>query len=946
MGSDNVFTWDQVREAELDEIVARRNAAGLKVASDPARQRAEAADSLVGLAFSGGGLRSSSFNLGLLQALEHRGLLRYVDYLATVSGGGYIGSYLTSYTHHLPEGETLHNAKATFPLRPQPDGSQPPAVRRFLGGGQYLSEWVKFTQTYLVGWLLNAVVLASGGVAVCVFVAWLWRFLDSAVIADLALVLTDGHPAQRLAVQAVRPFWPAALLFLIWALASGWSTLAPQNRLAAKVARGLLVAGGIAGLIGATVWLATPNINFLPTNQLDERQYLRPPPALILPWIGVVLVGLLPFFRPDRLLQSGTRPQRFWEPWVFRFTSACLLVGLPLVGVYVFARHDFTGWVRARGPEFKLGDVIHWPNLWEKIHAEAKHSNPTDTIGGILWEDARNAAEDATSHPLFGEVLAEIQQPHAPHESLWVAMPQLSRLQAQPVPFQQDATQAKEALLRPLNKLLTNRELPAIMRRTTSADFVPRAAQELPEGQRLLRLWEQTQSYRLSATEAKELNRLLIEAYYPNLLRSRQRVTRSQTIKDDQYYRLLCLGVATVVFFISAWLVDLNRTSIHGFYRDRLAFAYLDPLGRETEQLPLAGMTATRKGAPYQLLIGAVLNAIRDEESPAGCANRPGLAAGADRGPLLPTHGFLLSKLFCGTRRTGYRRTADCIPDMDLAKAMAISGAALTPLGVSNALVATLMTVANFRLGQWLPHPGRCPRGSQSGMARPTFLTILGQAVSVLARQVVGTPEWQPFLFVTDGGYHENLGLGELLRRQCSLILVSDAGADPHLSFACLTKLYRRARLRGVRLLQLARDEPLDRSALVPDPATGWSERHFLAARVSYPGSKKEGLLVYVRPSFTRDEEFDLLRFRDANPDFPNDNVANQFFTETQVEAYRQLGYHIGEEVCRVLPAAGWEDETLPHGIKEVVARLGKDTSPDRGQAPQGDRLATGVPRP
>ena len=46
----------------------------------------------VGLALSGGGVRSATFGLGLLRGLAQRGQLRRVDYLSTVSGGGYIGA--------------------------------------------------------------------------------------------------------------------------------------------------------------------------------------------------------------------------------------------------------------------------------------------------------------------------------------------------------------------------------------------------------------------------------------------------------------------------------------------------------------------------------------------------------------------------------------------------------------------------------------------------------------------------------------------------------------------------------------------------------------------------------------------------------------------------------------------------------------------------------------
>ena len=48
-------------------------------------------DTLMGLAFSGGGIRSATFSLGVLQALAKKDVLEKMDYLSTVSGGGYIG---------------------------------------------------------------------------------------------------------------------------------------------------------------------------------------------------------------------------------------------------------------------------------------------------------------------------------------------------------------------------------------------------------------------------------------------------------------------------------------------------------------------------------------------------------------------------------------------------------------------------------------------------------------------------------------------------------------------------------------------------------------------------------------------------------------------------------------------------------------------------------------
>lgn len=56
-------------------------------------------NNLAGLALSGGGIRSASFCLGILQALAYRKWLPAIDYLSTVSGGGYIGSCLSYLLH-------------------------------------------------------------------------------------------------------------------------------------------------------------------------------------------------------------------------------------------------------------------------------------------------------------------------------------------------------------------------------------------------------------------------------------------------------------------------------------------------------------------------------------------------------------------------------------------------------------------------------------------------------------------------------------------------------------------------------------------------------------------------------------------------------------------------------------------------------------------------------
>src|SRR5579863_7232449 len=88
--ADAPVTFNLVLDRELRRLNHSRNKRDVRY---PAHS-----DNLTGLAFSGGGIRSATFNLGVLQALAQRGLMGKFDYLSTVSGGGYTGSWLAAFT--------------------------------------------------------------------------------------------------------------------------------------------------------------------------------------------------------------------------------------------------------------------------------------------------------------------------------------------------------------------------------------------------------------------------------------------------------------------------------------------------------------------------------------------------------------------------------------------------------------------------------------------------------------------------------------------------------------------------------------------------------------------------------------------------------------------------------------------------------------------------------
>ena len=103
-------TFPQVLRDEIDRVQSSREKRGVGTK--------DCANQLTGLAFSGGGIRSATFNLGILQALAEKGLLRKFDYLSTVSGGGYIGSWLAAFIRRLTREPDFSIAKVEKALSP------------------------------------------------------------------------------------------------------------------------------------------------------------------------------------------------------------------------------------------------------------------------------------------------------------------------------------------------------------------------------------------------------------------------------------------------------------------------------------------------------------------------------------------------------------------------------------------------------------------------------------------------------------------------------------------------------------------------------------------------------------------------------------------------------------------------------------------------------------
>ena len=238
-------------------------------------------------------------------------------------------------------------------------------------------------------------------------------------------------------------------------------------------------------------------------------------------------------------------------------------------------------------------------------------------------------------------------------------------------------------------------------------------------------------------------------------------------------------------------------------------------------------------------------------------------------------------------RDSGYRpTTAYAYPDggVHLGTAMAISGAATTPNAgrYTSTPMAFLLTVFNIRLGWWMGNPRHDVSWRRAGPRN---------GLMYLVSELFGTAtDRQKHVYLSDGGHFENLGIYELVRRRCSLIIACDAEEDPSFSFTGLGDAIRKCFVDfGVRI-------KIDLKDLRPgeDKLT---KSHFVTGDIHYRDGSI-GTLIYIKASMNGDEPADLCAYRAQHDCFPHQSTTEQFFEESQFESYHRLGLHIGKEVC------------------------------------------------
>jgi len=402
---------------------------------------------------------------------------------------------------------------------------------------------------------------------------------------------------------------------------------------------------------------------------------------------------------------------------------------------------------------------------------------------------------------------------------------------------------------------------------------------------------------------------------------------------------------------ILAWQLTPNANSLHRLYRDRLSKAFLfDPMNRPgskpqaneasvdqgrdfapLDHMPVSELSAA--AAPYHL-INAALN-IQGSDY----ANRRGRNA----------EFFLFSPLAVGSHATGYAPMKEferISPDLDLATAMAISGAAASSnMGAKSIRPLTpTLALLNIRLGYWLTNPAAiAPAGAMraDGSHAKRKWVAKHRSTLFLWSEISGRLyENSAEVYLTDGGHIENLGIYELLRRRCRVIVAVDAEADFSMHFPSFITLQRYARIDlGVRINLTW--EPIAATTLAlmgtgavhgktPRPQ-GACGPHVAIGTIDYGGGES-GYLVYLKSSLTGDENDYIRDYARRYDRFPHESTGDQFFSEEQFEVYRALGFHVahgmlsGEDCISVAGApAGstttFKDEANPaiKAVREVL---------------------------
>lgn len=881
---ESSIPFKRVFEEEMTVIDASRKKRGVWERPRPAKE------DLIGLTFSGGGIRSATFNLGVIQAFAKEHLLRRVDYLSTVSGGGYIGSWLSSWAYYRSKAlgsDANHIDAVEAELNRKPpnveDKSEPDQIRFLRRYSNYLTprlgslsgDTLAFVGTYLRNLLLNQIIL----------VTFAFALLGIPWILGLLLQLGSGRNA------ALVTLCPGVLLlgWVLWGISRNvdGSDADPASTVIKKIVLPEIV---FCALLTLSVWYVPPE-SWVPKS---IRTGYAPWLVVLVTAVGYTIfwyIGALVTPKPDPP-ESGNEetfsPNLRWVPAHWAFPAGLVAGALVLLGSRMVA--GMTAWyVLTFGIPMGVLLVL----MVGSIHLGLIGRSYSDglrewwaRLGGVVlamlvyWFAL---CLIALFVPLGLNSLRQLLTSPAPEwvEKLWKGMGAVG------------ITGAVGGWLTVTFRGLFIAKGPDSGAQANGAASGPKPQQEL-----IARL----------APAVFVLGVLVLLSYllyltFPlitngrDVARSSDNFWSSLPQASDWWKLTLFSFVLYLVSRFLGWRVDVNEFSLHNAYRNRLVRCYLGATNPGRNGQPFTGFDEKDNlqlhllkdlGAPFHIL-NATLNAVKGND----------LALQTRK-----ARSFVFTPLYSGydyaKRNEGndpkevrgfYRLTQDCSKNAwqycgaRLGTAMAISGAAASPnMGFyTTPAVSFFLTVFSVRLGWWLGNPMK-QEWWESGNPRSSWRALMNELTGT-------TAEESREVYLSDGGHFDNLGAYELVRRRCRLIIVCDAGADPTYSCIDLARVVEKCRVDFGAEIKIDPADLRPAAPLLPGDATvRVSNKPFSVGTIRYADGHT-GTLIYIKPCLNTELPRDVLAYARGALTFPHQSTADQFFDETQFESYRALGY-------------------------------------------------------
>jgi G:T/U-mismatch repair DNA glycosylase len=373
----------------------------------------------------------------------------------------------------------------------------------------------------------------------------------------------------------------------------------------------------------------------------------------------------------------------------------------------------------------------------------------------------------------------------------------------------------------------------------------------------------------------------------------------------------ISLLAACVVILLFGVFAHNRRYSMHLFYRERIQEAFTSSRPYPDDRRSTARSTAHRIPYSERILLTDVA-AVNAERAAAGGPQFPELvvcAAVAARGEEVPNKAWAASFTFegecAGNPRLGLDADTRELEHGDwiggggltLPSMMAISGAALSPMMGRFTLPAFrfLMAVMNIRLGVWVRNPSVYIDAGLPSRKRPVRWLVRyvvrgwrePGAWYVLKEGLGLAGTKGRYIYVSDGGHWENLGLTELFRRRCTHIIAVDASGSATLGDI--------GRAMSVARAELGVEVDLDPRGAVAD-ANGLASSPVVVGNFKYPDGQL-GAIYFARSVLWDGAPVDLRLFAEHEKAFPNHPTANQFLSGEVFDAYRALGWAVGGEL-------------------------------------------------